>query len=227
MSDDPSKKYNMNAGSYTENPEFLAVRRLYRKFGFIESSVPTHLTSRKALERAGMMAEEVVEFIRAAARGDMAGMADALVDLDVFLKGTASMMGLPWKALFDDVDRANMGKERGVGKRGFTDDIIKPPGWVGPKTEEILASAGYDPERPPIDDPKELPLQGLRIGDRVRLVRTPPEGFTVGGVRLRGPKPGTEGTVIAYDDPIEALYAITFSGGPTVFLSPDCLEKII
>lgn len=157
----------MDTHPYREDPEFLTVRRLYRKFGFIESSTPTHLTSRKALERVGMMAEEVVEFTRAAARGDMAGMADALVDLDVFLKGTASMMGLPWKALFDDVDRANSGKERGVGKRGFTDDITKPPGWVGPRTEEILAKAGYDrtafsmrkdgpiDERLCLDDPPE------------------------------------------------------------------------
>jgi len=150
-----------------EDPEFIAVRRLYRKFGFIESATPTHLTNRKVLERAGMMAEEVVEFLRAAARGDIVGMADALVDLDVFLKGTASMMGLPWKALFDDVDRANMGKERGATKRGFRDDITKPPGWVGPRTEEILAEAGYDREHfttefdgsidesKCLDDPKE------------------------------------------------------------------------
>lgn len=135
--------YDEGARKIPEDPEFLAVRRLYRKFGFIESTTPTHLTTRKVLERVGMMAEELTEFVRSAAKGDMAGMADALIDLDVFLKGTASMMGLPWKKLFDDVDRANMAKERGVTKRGFRDDITKPPGWVGPRTEEILAAAGY------------------------------------------------------------------------------------
>lgn len=129
----------------TEDPEFLAVRRLYRKFGFIESATPTHLTTRKYLERIAMMAEEgVIEFARAAAKQDMAGMFDALLDLVVFAKGTASMMGLPWKTGFDDVDRANSAKERGVTKRGFRDDITKPPGWVGPKTMEILITAGYD-----------------------------------------------------------------------------------
>lgn len=132
------------ADAVEEDPEFLAVRALYRKFGFIESSVPTHLTKRKLGERSVMLAEEVTEFAVAAERGDLAAMADALVDLIVFAKGTASMMGLPWKELFDDVQRANMTKVRGPTKRGFRDDITKPPGWVGPRTAEILVAAGYD-----------------------------------------------------------------------------------
>jgi predicted HAD superfamily Cof-like phosphohydrolase len=132
---------------YQEDPEFLAVRRLYRKFGFIESATPTHLTKRKLGERSVMLAEEVTEFAEAAERQDLAGMADALVDLVVFAKGTASMLGLPWKALFDDVDRANSAKVRGPTKRGFRDDITKPEGWEGPRTNAILNAAGYRAER--------------------------------------------------------------------------------
>ena len=43
---------------------------------------------------------------------------------------------------WDDVQRANLTKRRALtaseSKRGSLNDVIKPPGWVGPKTEEIL-----------------------------------------------------------------------------------------
>jgi hypothetical protein len=53
------------------------------------------------------------------------------------------MMGLPWKELWDDVQRANMTKVRGVGKRGHAVDCIKPEGWIPPRTKEILEDWGY------------------------------------------------------------------------------------
>lgn len=57
----------------------------------------------------------------------------------------ADLMGMPiemWDEMWDDVQRANMAKERVLkaedSKRGSTWDVRKPPGWVGPRTEEIL-----------------------------------------------------------------------------------------
>ena len=48
-----------------------------------------------------------------------------------------------WDELWDDVQRANMSKERATkasdSKRGSTFDVIKPAGWVGPRTDEIIA----------------------------------------------------------------------------------------
>ncbi len=102
-----------------EDREFLAVRELYRKFGFLENAAPTLLTQDQTAARIIMMREELQEFFDAAAVGDLSAMADALVDLVVFAKGTASMMGLPWRALWDDVQRANMTKVRGPTKRGL------------------------------------------------------------------------------------------------------------
>jgi hypothetical protein len=47
-----------------------------------------------------------------------------------------------WNEMWDDVQRANMQKERVLkaedSKRGSTWDVRKPPGWVGPRTDEIL-----------------------------------------------------------------------------------------
>ena len=71
------------------------------------------------------------------------------------------MMGLPWQELWDDVQRANMAKERGTTKRGNVVDVMKPAGWQPPKTQEILVSHGYDPEtaynsKEHKDDPEHL-----------------------------------------------------------------------
>lgn len=47
-----------------------------------------------------------------------------------------------WDLLWDDVQRANMSKERAVradqSKRGSTYDVFKPVGWVAPRTEELV-----------------------------------------------------------------------------------------
>ena len=93
-------------------------------------------------------------------RKNIEKQADALCDAVYFIKGTAIMLGLPWAQLWDDVQRANMTKVRGVGKRGHIVDLVKPPGWQGPRTYEILIAAGYnedsvEPERD--DAEQELP----------------------------------------------------------------------
>jgi len=124
---------------------------------------PRHLTLRKAEDRHAQMQEEVDEFYKAMQDEDFAGMADALVDLVYFAKGTANLMGLPWEALWADVHGANMRKERGDkvrGGRSIRVDAVKPPGWVGPQTMRVLMAAGYAPERHAgvaWDDPEHAP----------------------------------------------------------------------
>jgi NTP pyrophosphatase (non-canonical NTP hydrolase) len=111
---------------------------------------PRHLTKRKAEDRHAQMQEEVDEFFEAMQENDLPKMADALIDLVYFAKGTANLMGLPWDELWVDVHRANMAKERGEkvrGGRAIKVDAIKPPGWQGPRTLEVLSAAGYDVAR--------------------------------------------------------------------------------
>ena len=128
-----------------QDQECENVREFHQKFGFIEHRSPGPISKRLALDRVACMAEEVKEFADAAEAGDFAKMADALVDLVYFAKGTAIQMGLPWAALWADVQRANMAKVRGVGKRGQIEDVIKPPGWLEPQTDIILAAHGFIP----------------------------------------------------------------------------------
>lgn len=123
--------------------EMEDVRKFHRKFDMMVHSEPTHLTGRKLAERVVCMREEVQEFEDAARDQDMAKMFDALIDLVYFAKGTAVQMGLPWDEGWEEVQRANMEKVRGVGPRGQKVDCVKPPGWVPPQIGLVLEMAGY------------------------------------------------------------------------------------
>jgi predicted HAD superfamily Cof-like phosphohydrolase len=141
--------------------EIELVRNFHEKFGQLDNSKPVHLTKRKLAERFNFMLEELFEGAQAAGLAlkldplkfvpemddqDAEGIADALVDLDYVLKGTAAMLGLAacWTELFDDVHAANMRKELRPTKRAMGGaDVGKPIGWAGPETGKILHRAGY------------------------------------------------------------------------------------
>lgn len=125
--------------------EIGRVAKMHRKFDLGIQTSPNLNVPQPLNERITCLQEELLEFAAAVRLGDLPGMADALIDLVVFAKGTAVQLGLPWAELFDDVMRANMAKVRGVGKRGHAVDLIKPPGWQGPQTREILERHGWKP----------------------------------------------------------------------------------
>lgn len=120
------------------------VKDFYDKFGQPTLSRPSIWVKSRMRERAAFMQEELDEFKLALTYDQLEGMADALIDLVYVARGTAIELGLPWNELWDDVQRANMAKVVGPTHRGFKMDVKKPPGWIGPKTEEILANAGYE-----------------------------------------------------------------------------------
>ena len=81
--------------------------------------------------RENFLHEELDEFSQAYNDSDMETALDSLVDLVVVAYGTAAMMGVTpamWRALWDDVHRANMSKVRGQTARGVGNDLIKPDG---------------------------------------------------------------------------------------------------
>jgi predicted HAD superfamily Cof-like phosphohydrolase len=133
----------MPAIGFWGDKEVEDVRTFHKKFDILSNDKPAMLTKRKLQERIECMQEELDEFKKAVNEQNFLEQADALIDLVYFAKGTAVMMGLPWAALWDDVQRANLSKERGVGKRGHAVVMIKPEGWQGPMTGAILNDAGY------------------------------------------------------------------------------------
>jgi predicted HAD superfamily Cof-like phosphohydrolase len=124
----------------------------HRKFGLdaYPSSRPRLLPTDEQLFRLAFMYEELAEFQRAWAQGDLVGAVDGLVDLGVVTLGTAHLMRLPFNAHWNEVHRANMQKERADGAsdprshRQHSLDIVKPRGWVAPDHRPILISAGAD-----------------------------------------------------------------------------------
>lgn len=85
--------------------------------------------------------EELKEFNDAADAGDVLEAADALIDLVYFALGRLVEMGVPASAVMDEVQRANMDKERGeLSKRpgSMGHDAVKPAGWQAPDHAWLL-----------------------------------------------------------------------------------------
>ena len=117
------------------------VAEMHGKFRIETPPEPQSLDTAVMVGRVEMMLEELVELMRAHRAGDLAEEADALVDLVVFALGTAHLMGLPWDDVFAEVMRANLAKERGVGKRRNGLDLVKPEGWTPPDVAGVLRRA--------------------------------------------------------------------------------------
>lgn len=88
--------------------------------------------------RVTFLREELDEFVKAHAAGDLTGAADALADLVWVALGTAHFLGLPFNPVWAHVRHANMLKERArtgdaSHKRGAAEFIRKPPDWVSPE----------------------------------------------------------------------------------------------
>ena len=78
---------------------------------------------------------------------DHAQVFDGLIDLVYVAYGLAHIEGYPWTEGWDEVQRANMTKERATDAtaslRGGTWDVIKPPGFKPPDIEGLLKKFGW------------------------------------------------------------------------------------
>lgn len=132
------------------------VAAFHSKFGLHEATErpgPRFMDDKEAREmiefRIKFMQEELAEFVKGYEEEDIAQMADALIDLEYVVLGTSHLLGLPHPELWDDVQAANMRKERAAAdgsnsKRGSALDVIKPAGWVGPDGAAILREHGFN-----------------------------------------------------------------------------------
>lgn len=120
------------------------VHLFHRKFGLPHPKVPTFLEEDVRNFRYDFMREELHEFDNACVCGNLADAADALIDLVYVAMGTGVMMGLPWQALWDEVQRANITKVKALSAddplstRHHRLDVVKPPGWRSPDIQGVL-----------------------------------------------------------------------------------------
>jgi len=118
------------------------------KFLVPMATTPSFLDPESLEFRIKFLREEVEEFAVACAEGDLRNAADALVDLVYVALGTALMMGLPWRRLWDRVQIKNMAKRRAKddgsdSKRGSPLDVIKPPHWTPPDHTPDLGAGNW------------------------------------------------------------------------------------
>ena len=91
-------------------------------------------------QQARRLFEECNEFLAGVDHANLGEMADALVDLVYFAKGTSAILGLPWEHLWNEVHEANMRKTPGISKRlDVVNDVKKPEDWRPPDVAGILA----------------------------------------------------------------------------------------
>jgi len=129
--------------------DFNAVGLFNLKFGLpiAGTSAPKVLDDETFLYRFQHLHEELHELVKAQRGRDLAGIADALADLVYVALGTAHFYGIPFDAVFAEVQRANITKARATSagdsrsKRGSALDVVKPAGWQPPDIEGILRTA--------------------------------------------------------------------------------------
>ena len=118
------------------------VRLFHERFGVPVGTRPQLLSATDFTYRLAFLREELTELEAAHAAGDLAEVADALVDLVYVAVGTALWAGLDFDAHWREVQRANLAKVRtpapGASRRGHGHDVVKPLGWRPPCHEPIL-----------------------------------------------------------------------------------------
>lgn len=135
--------------------QFESVGEFHRKFGLAtagDGRPPEVLDHDTFLFRYQFLAEELHELLEAHRDRDLARVADSLADLVYVALGTAHLCGLPFDEVFEEVQRANMAKERATGprdprsRRGSALDVVKPEGWRPPDVAGVLQRYGHAPD---------------------------------------------------------------------------------
>lgn len=130
---------------------FESVAQFHDKFSLPVSSesrsdgrTPQLLTEEEMDFRTAFLFEEINEMIQGYGEKDLAKVADAIVDAVYVLLGTAHCMGLPFDALWTEVQRANMAKrpwQEGdplKPRNAVGLDVVKPEGWRPPDIAGVL-----------------------------------------------------------------------------------------
>lgn len=132
------------------------IQAFHEKFRLTPSDKPALLPQEVAAFRYTFLLEELTELRDAILDDDLPGVADALVDLVYVALGTAYLSGLPFDALWAEVQRANMSKIRAASaeqsKRGSSFDVVKPENWTPPQIREVLLAHGWPGPPLPFDE---------------------------------------------------------------------------
>lgn len=111
------------------------VEMFHDKYGYPCPEKPEILKPEDAEFRAGLILEELHEYICANADGNLVGVADGLADLLYVVIGTAVYHGINLQPIFEEVHRSNMTKEL---SRDNLNKPVKGDTFEGPRIAELL-----------------------------------------------------------------------------------------
>lgn len=128
-------------------PEQIKVREFHLRFHVPVGRRPSIPIPSELLFRAGLMHEELSEFLAASSKRDLLAMCDALGDLLYTLYGTAIVMGVDLEPIFNLIHNANMTKEFRTPGTPLYQKVRKGPLWKDPSPhiETILFQQGWSP----------------------------------------------------------------------------------
>lgn len=112
------------------------VKQFIDKFEFEPLSKPGFHPALDA--RNKHLQEELDEIMLATETNDLPQLIDGLLDIVYVALGTAYLCGFDVSKHWNEIQKANMSKVRGITKRGHAYDVIKPEGWVAPDHGAIL-----------------------------------------------------------------------------------------
>jgi predicted HAD superfamily Cof-like phosphohydrolase len=115
-------------------PIVTDVTRFLKQFGLIEEASLDFHETENFTRRLEHLKEELDELLVAT---DELDKIDALLDLVYIAIGTLVLMKVNIPTHWNEIQRANLTKERGVSKRGHEFDVFKPENWIEPQHEYI------------------------------------------------------------------------------------------
>jgi hypothetical protein len=130
----------------TLHPDIVRDVELFHKgCETVDPTSPVIPDEHKKQLRIKLITEEVVnELLPAIERDDIVGIADGIADGIYVMIGTALAYGLPFWAVWREVQRSNMDKfdpETGAAIRRADGKILKREGWAPPNIRQIIADA--------------------------------------------------------------------------------------
>lgn len=126
----------MNKTIFEDTNEFLS------KFNLVTGHEKPHISPQMKI-RLDHIQEELDETIDAVEDDDLLEVIDGLLDIIYVAAGTLNICGIDGQAHWDEIQRANMAKVRGVkSSRGHNFDVIKPKDWIEPNHEKVLNEYG-------------------------------------------------------------------------------------
>jgi predicted HAD superfamily Cof-like phosphohydrolase len=118
-----------------------AVAEFHKAFNLPMRQLPsTDIEDDLAKLRVALLEEEVGEFVTAAEKGDLIGLADALADIAYVVYGTALTYGIDLDSVLQEVHRSNMSKLAADGRPLIREDgkVLKSEQYFPPNIASVL-----------------------------------------------------------------------------------------